>query len=54
MQSHPGLRDRRARTLCGWCSLEVMWSWTWSERCVVVHILSTVGTENTSNVKGCF
>ena len=30
-----------------WCSLEVMWSWTWSERCVVVNILSTVGTENT-------
>ena len=27
--------------LCGWCSLEVMWSWTWSERCVVVNILST-------------
>ena len=22
-------------------------SWTWSERCVVVHILSDVGTENT-------
>ena len=29
------------------CSREVMWSWTWSERCVVVNILSTVGTENT-------
>ena len=24
-----------------------MGSWTWSERCVVVHILSDVGTENT-------
>ena len=32
----------------GWCSREVMWSWTWSERCVVVNILSTVGTENAS------
>ena len=26
---------------------EVVWSWTWSERRVVVNILSTVGNENT-------
>ena len=36
-----------ANPFCGWCCLEVMWSWTWSERCVVVNILSDVGTENT-------
>ena len=24
-----------------------MWSWTWSERCIVVNMISTVGTENT-------
>ena len=24
-----------------------MWSWTWSDRCVFVHILLTVGSENT-------
>ena len=37
----------KAPTSCGWCSREVMWSWTWSERCVVVNFLTTVGTENT-------
>ena len=37
----------RLQPFCGWCCLEVMWSWTWSERCVVVNILSDVGTENT-------
>ena len=35
----------KAPTLGGWCSLSVMWSWTWSERGVVVNVLSTVGTE---------
>ena len=27
-----------------------MWSWTWSEKCVVVNILSDVGTENTDMI----
>ena len=34
----------KRQPFCGWCRLEVMWSWTWSERCVVVNILSDVGT----------
>ena len=29
-----------------------MWSWTWSVRCVVVNILSPVGTENTYRARG--
>ena len=41
-----GIKAKR-QPFCGWCCLEVMWSWTWSERCVVVNILSDVGTENT-------
>ena len=37
----------KAPTFCGWCSREVMWSWTWSERCVVVR------TDNTYIVSAC-
>ena len=43
----PGWHQGKTPTLCGWCSCEVIWSWTWSERCVVVNIPSNVGTENT-------
>ena len=43
----PGWHQGKAPTLCGWCGLEVMFSWTGSKRCVVVNILSTVGPENT-------
>ena len=44
-----GIKAKR-QPFCGWCSREVMRSWTWSKRCVVVHILSDVGTDNTQQV----
>ena len=40
-----GIKAKR-QPFRGWFRLEVMWSWTWSEKCVVVNILSDVGTEN--------
>ena len=46
LDAQGGIKAKR-QLLCGWCCLEVMLSWTWSERCVVVNILSDVGTENT-------
>ena len=45
LDAHGGIKAKRQPFVVG--SREVMWSWTWSGRCVVVNILSTVGTENT-------
>ena len=46
LDAQGGIKAKR-QPICGWCCLEVMWSWTRSERCVVVNILSDVGSENT-------
>ena len=45
-----GIKAKR-QPFCGWCCLEDMWSWTWSERCLVVNILSVDGTENLQRTK---
>ena len=61
VQSHPKWCDRRAPTLCGWCSLEVVWSWTChhGERCVnfcqllklrILTLHTPTFTSSTSNV----
>ena len=46
----PRVASKQSANLCGWCSREIMWSWTWSERCVFVNFLSTVGTDNTYTI----
>ena len=46
LDAQGGIKAKR-QPFCGWCCPEVMWSWMWSERCVVANILSGVGTENT-------
>ena len=51
LDAQGGIKAKRQPFVVGFC-LEVMWSWTWSERCVVVHILSDVGTENTYSLRG--
>ena len=48
LDAHGGIKAKRQPFVAG--SREVMWSWTWSERCVVVNILSLVGTQNTYKI----
>ena len=51
LDAQGGIKAKR-QPFCGWCCLEVMWSWTWSEKCVVVNTLSDVGTDNTYRCSG--
>ena len=46
LDAQGGIKAKRQPIVVG-CGREVLWSWTWSERGVVVNILSLVGTENT-------
>ena len=45
LNAQGGIKAKRQPFVVG-VSLEVMLSWTWSERWVVVNILSDVGSEN--------